>query len=127
MPTHVDLLSCTSASGQVSGSKTYTAEGEEVFDIAVPAPSTNMQVDLAIDVSTVKSIILHSDRDMTLKFNNSTTPVPEIALKAGVPYIWNTDAYNTLLLTADVTVLFLTLAAGVAATLKIRCLVDPTP
>ena len=127
MPSHVDLISSTGSPGQVSGQKTYTADAEFVLDISVPAPSTDLEVDVAIDVSNVKSLCLLADRDMTIETNSAGSPVDTIALKASVPYLWNTDSYSTLLLTVDVTKFFLTLAAGAAATLKIRCLIDSTP
>jgi hypothetical protein len=98
------------------------------ISLAEPAPddaTTEMLV--AIDVSTVKSIVLASDQDVTVKTNDAGTPDDTIALKAGVPYVWNTDSYDTLLLTVDVTAFHVVNASGEEATLEMECLVDPTP
>jgi hypothetical protein len=127
MPKHTVLLSVNASTGQVAGQKDYTGELETVMDVPVPAPSTNLEADVNIDVSAVKSIELFCDRDITVKTNSSGSPIDTINLKANVPYIWTTDSYDTLKLTADVTKFFLTLASGVAATFKLRVITDPTP
>ena len=122
---HVYQPSVTIPGGSITASqKTYSADGHTQLDLAVPANQTNMLVALVIDVSQLKSIVIKSSVDMTLEFNNSTTGVPTINLKAGVPYIWNTDSYDSLLLSADVTALYVTNTT--AGTLELSAIVDPT-
>ena len=117
----------TTPAGQVVGTaQEVTADQELNYDIPVPGPSTDMLVATVIDVSQLKSILLLSDRDLTIETNSASVPDDTIALKAGVPYIWNTNSYDACLLTADVTALYVTLVGVVAATLKIRGLIDPT-
>lgn len=124
---HTLVQSLTTPSGQVSVSKQYSAAGSIEIDETVPATTTHMPLSLAIDVSQLKSLLISSDVALTLKTNSSGSPTDTIAIKAGIPYIWNTDSYDTCLITADVTTAFLTNATGGAATVSIRGLYDPTP
>lgn len=103
------------------------AGGEINLEESIPAASTDLQLTLAIDVSAMKSLVLVCDRDLTLKTNSTSVPDDTIALKAGEPVVWWTNCPYANLLTVDVTVIFVTLAAGAAATLKVRGLQDVTP
>lgn len=97
------------------------------IDETVPGASTNLLMALELDVSQIRGCYMLCDRDVTLKTNSSGSPANTINLKAGIPYIWYTNKYNALLLTTDVTALYVTLAAGAAARLQLEFLVDPTP
>jgi len=94
---------------------------------SIPGGSTDLPVEWWIDVSQIKALYIKSPRDMTLKTNSASVPGNTIAVKAGKPVIWSPDCGLLSPLTVDVTYLYVTLAAGEAATLDIRCLVDPTP
>lgn len=86
------------------------------------AIGTNTQVNIPdLDVSEIQSIRIQSDVDCTIKTNSSGSPDDTLDLVAGVPYIWNTDSYDSLLLTVDVTTIYVTNAA--ACTLKIEALI----
>lgn len=127
MPKHTVNRAVTASSGQVAGQKDYTGEFEQIVDVPVPASSTELEVDVNVTVAAVKSILLTCDRDLTVKTNSSSSPANTLSLKAGVPYMWDSDSYDTLKLTVNVTKFFLTLASGAAATFKMRCITDPTP
>ena len=105
---------------------TLTNESEFVLDVAVADSVTDGLHAMVLDVTQVKSIIITSDQAVTLEFNNSTTGVPTIVLVANMPYVWTTNSYDTLILTADVTALYITNASGSVANVKIRALIDPT-
>ena len=105
---------------------TISDESEFVLDAAVADSVTDGLHAMVLDVTQVKSIIIVSDQAVTLEFNNSTTGVPTIVLVANMPYVWTTNSYDTLILTADVTALYITNASGSTANVKIRALIDPT-
>jgi len=117
------------AGDSIEQQNTFTEADGSVIDVtaAIPDSSTDKLVVCALDVSQIKAIYILSDQDVTLETNDGTTPDDTIALKAGVPYIWYTNKYDALLLTVDVTALYLTNASGSAATFKLRALQDATP
>ncbi len=113
----------------VERTKTVTVEGSatQSVDEDIATGQTNFEIALALDVSAVKSIYICSDKDITLETNDGATPDDTIALSANVPYIWNTESYDALLLTVDVTSIFITNASGATANLVIEVLTDATP
>jgi hypothetical protein len=116
-----------SRSGEtISGSVTVTGEGEPNLDVTVAANQTNKEVDYVLDVSTVTSLWLYSDKDLTIKTNSTSAPDDTIALKAGVPLPWeSTTGYFDNPLTVDVTKFYLT--NTLACRFQARILTDPTP
>lgn len=117
--------SVTASGGSIGGTtKTYSGGAELLMEQAIAANQTNKLLDLVVDVSTIKSVVIVADVGMTLEFNNSTTGEPTLVLVAGVPYIWNTDSYDACLLNTDITALYVTNTT--AGTLKIGIITDPT-
>lgn len=80
---------------------------------------------ISIDVSAVKGFMIVCDRDVIIETNSSGAPDDTINLLANKPYVWTDDDYNPFLLTADVTSIFATLAAGANATLRLEAVVAP--
>lgn len=116
------------ASGvSVQASREYSGGQQIAINETIVSGATNQLVSLALDVSQIQSLIVVSSRNITLKSNNATTPTNTINLVANVPYIWNTDSYDTNKLTADVTSLFVTNSSGSDALLRISAVLDPTP
>ena len=115
-----------SSEGTISTAKRVEADTKLVQALAVPDESTNLEVPVGITVANVKAVILSSDQDVTLKFNSSSVPDPEIALKAGVPYVWHEEMYDSLLLDSDITSVFITNASGAVANVLIRALIEAT-
>jgi len=110
----------------ISGGKTYSASlSESLADVAAGNGTTQMT--MTIDVSAVKAFAIFSDVDITLKTNSSGSPANTLALKAGIPYIWTTDSYDTFKLTTDVTSLFFVNAGSVDANIKVTVVADATP
>lgn len=111
----------------VQSSREYAGGQQVAINETIISGATNQLVSLALDVSQIQSLILLSSRNVTLKTNSSTTPTNTLNLVANVPYIWNSDSYDTSKLTADVTSLFVTNSSGADAVLKISAVLDPTP
>lgn len=115
--------------GDASGltrSKSYTGSSETDLSESISV-GTDTPLVVAIDVSAVKSFYVVSDRQVTLETNNASAPTNTLTLKAGVPYLWNTDSYDTFKLTGDVTIIYVTNASGGTAQLEFRILQDATP
>lgn len=112
---------------QPTTNPSYTGGSSVNLNETIPADSTDLDVVVALDVSAIKSLYLLSDKDLVIETNDGTTPDDTINLKAGIPYIWNTDSYDTCLLTTDVTKFCVTEENSEAAVLKMECLLDPTP
>jgi len=125
--THKVLQELTVSGRSVSSENTYSGDGQASIEVAVPDESSDMLVDLALDVSQIASIIILADQVLTLETNDGDTPDDTISLVANVPYVWNSDSYDDCPLTVDVTALYVTNASGSAATLKIECVYDATP
>jgi len=109
-------------SKEYTGTLVTLLDGEQVADA-----QTDVEIEVTLDFSAVKAFYLVSDQDVTLETNDGTTPDDTFALLAGVPYVWNTDSYDTFLVTVDVTSIFITNASGSAATLYLWALLDATP
>ena len=116
------------ASGQtsISTSKTYTSGKTVGISEAVADSVTDQEHALVLDVTQIKALIIRCDQDMTVKFNDSGAPVPSLSMKKDVPYIWTTDSLDTLLLTVDVTKVFVTNASGTDGTFELDTIIDPT-
>ena len=113
--------------GQITSSVTATGEMKVVCQVTVPAETTDFELDIALDVSTILGIAIHSTKDLTVETNSSSAPDETLALKANKAYEWETNDYNTLLLETDITALYLTNAGDEDAVFKVRAITDPTP
>lgn len=101
--------------------KAYTGDEEVNIDGSVAGSTTNFEFDVAIKASAVQSILLYSDQALTLKTNSTSSPQETINLKAGIPHMWNTDSYATIMFAGDVTKIYATNSGGTAANFKVRC------
>lgn len=73
-----------------------------------PAGSTNVLLTMAFPYATLQEVFLWSDKGMTLKFNSSSSPVPQIVLQPGSPFEWNSsDGYFANPFTANVTAVYI--------------------
>jgi hypothetical protein len=93
----------------------------------VPAGATNIEFDVAVDVSAVKAAGIEASRDCTVKTNSTSAPDDTLSLVAGVPLIWVTGDAATFFLTADVTKFYITTPAGTDTTFKFTAAIDSTP
>lgn len=97
-------------------------DGETIAD-----SSTDFQINVAIDVSAVKSFYLVSSQNVTVETNSGSSPADTLTLTANDPYVWTTDSLDTFQLGTDVTAFFVTNASGSSATLDLVAVVDATP
>jgi hypothetical protein len=111
----------------VTATKQYTGSAHVGIRETVANGQTDKQINVAIDVSAVKSIIIKSTQDVTLETNSGSAADDTINLLANVPYIWNTDSYDAFLLGTDVTALFITNASGASADISVDAVLDATP
>lgn len=88
---------------------------------------TDYEINFDLDVDACKSFYLESDQDVTFETNDGAAPDNTISLKANVPYLWHTDAYDSFLLDTDITSVFITNASGSTATIYCVALFDATP
>jgi hypothetical protein len=101
--------------------QTFTGGAEFSLDASVTT-ATEPTYLCSIDVSEIVSLMLHSDEDVQLKFNDDGSPTDTIDLTADVMVVWNTDESASCPITADVTTLDIANASGATATVKIRIL-----
>lgn len=128
MATHrLSTTMTTSAGSVITNGPTYTNDGHQSYTISIPDSTTDQQVVMTLDVSTLTSQVISCDQDITIETNNATTPVDTLAIKASEAYIWNTNSLDTNLLTTDVTAMYLTNSSGATANLEMRFLFDSTP
>lgn len=117
-------------SGEVfSSSKTYEADAEIVLDATVAASTTHEQYAISFDKDRLISVVITSDKDVTIKTNNSSTPGNTIEVTAGSAIVFNEDSPSgqNPFGAADVTTLFITNANTSLATVKLRILWNPIP
>jgi hypothetical protein len=109
----------------VSKTNSYVGDNAPRLDVPIPDSSTDLLTPWSLERGNgIVMIFILSDQDMTLKTNSSGAPDDTIVLKANVPYIWTTDSYDAIQITADITALYMTNGSGEDASLRIESLVD---
>lgn len=118
-----------SSGGQtVAGSVRRTANASQSFATPIADSVTDQLLEITLNVSEIKAIIIVSDQDVTLETNAvDATGGNTLALLANEPYVWYDTSLFTNLLTLDITKIYLTNASGSAATVEIEVVYDPTP
>ena len=111
----------------VSNTISETASSPIIVTESVADSQTDFQINVAIDVTAVKSFYIVSDQDVTIETNSGSAADNTLALKAGEPYIFHVSSLDTFLLDTDVTAFFVTNASGSTANIKVRGLQDATP
>lgn len=124
---HVITQAVAAGSESISKQKTYSAAAMAEVSESIPDTSVDLQIVFTLDVSAVKSFYMVSDKAITIETNSGGVPANTLVLKAGVPYLFNSDSYDTFKFTTDITALFVTNASGSAAQLEIKAITDPTP
>ena len=126
--THTVTLQVNIGTKVIISNRTFTADGNSGRDITLPDSTTDQEVEMVFTLTGLKSIYIHSDKDITLE-TNTTAGVDTIAIKANQAFVWNTEIENYFAnpFSADVTKFFLTNASGGDATIQIEVLHDSTP
>jgi hypothetical protein len=130
--THTWGLTFRSGGQSVSSTtETVTASGEANISETIPLDSEDFVINMAIDISVLKSIFMLASKDMTLYTNDDHdgTPAHTIELKAGQALRWTVNSAEASPFAADpadVTDVRVT-NVGAAGTLQIWTLQDATP
>ncbi len=129
MATHTLRLGVDGSGVARSKAIVYTQAGVNLIDgETVADSSTDFEINFDLDVSACVSFYLESDQDVTFETNSGSVADNTIALKAGEPYVWHTQSYDSFLLTVDITTsVFITNASGSTATIYCVALYDVTP
>lgn len=132
--THATSAQVTVSGRTIKGNVNISSGNNKSVDESIPDSSTDLLVTETVDVSTLQSIIMVSDQQITVETNDGTTPQETIILKANDPLVWRKGGnqldgsdYPAIPFSADVTGFFVTNASGAAAQLKMEILNDPTP
>ena len=125
--THAITIQWEQGNNSLTSRKEFIGEAEKNVSVSVADSSTDFQIELALDVSELKSFILDSDQDITVETNSGSAPDDTFTVKADNPLVWNTDSPAANPFSADVTDFYITNSSGSAATVNIRSLVDATP
>jgi len=105
---------------------TFTSGGRADIDESIADGVTDGLLAYVLDVTQIVAFVIVSTQDILVETNSSSAPDDSLSLIANEPQIWDEDSLATNFLTTDITALYVTNASGSAATLKIRCLFDPT-
>lgn len=96
--------------------------------ITIPNGASNQLISLSgVDISQLRGVCIGSDRDVLVEFNSNAGSGGSLSLEANVPYTWQVGDVHSLLITSDVTSVFITNASGADATLYFFFLQDATP
>ena len=127
--THKIGVTYNGGAGQVSSlTRSFTGDSEVRYYGDVAAGSTNVEIDLAIDVSAIQSCVIYATKAVTLKTNSTSSPTDTIAVADAQALTWGNDEDAArLFFTGDVTKVYVTNAGAAASTLRIEALVDSTP
>jgi len=126
--THVHSPSWSQGNSSLSGRREVSGDSEINIEVSVPATTTDMQVDVVVDVSDVKSLFMKAaTQDVLVQANDGTSPDFAITLKADQGEGWHDEMSTACPLTDDLTALYLTNSGASAAQVSIRILVDATP
>jgi hypothetical protein len=113
----------TDEGNAVSAASKYTGTAEVGFDGTVAAATDLVEVDISWTRANVHALLLYSSQALTIKTNNSTTPIDTITLAANQAIVWGSDHVEANPVAHDVTKLFLSNDTENIATVKIRVLV----
>ena len=126
MATHVLKYGVAGSAVDLRNDVSNTQAGVSLIDgEEVATAETDYQLDFDLDVSLCKSFYLVSDQDVLFETNAiDATGGNAISLLANVPYQWHITAYDSFLLTLDVTTVYVTNVSGETATISAIALYD---
>jgi hypothetical protein len=124
---HTHTRGFSNGATTISSSETFTGDSEVNIDTELAASSTNVDHNVAIDVSELESLFMLAEADATVYVNDASTGSPSatIALEGGRAYVWPNGSATNPLGATDVTSLYITCSAG--GDFQMRALQDPTP
>lgn len=102
----------------ISGQLSVDADVRSGFEKSIPDGSTDLEIVVPITESTLVAFALSSNKDLTVKTNDSVSPQETFSLKNGEPTVWISGETAGKPIAGDVTALYVTNASGASATLK---------
>lgn len=114
--THTVFQKVTAGSVVLQASNAYSEEARNGLSVPIAEDASDFEIDFVLDVAEIASIIIVADQDMLLEINDNAGGGGSISLKAGKPYIWNTDSYFDNLLDTNIIALFVTAESDPPAT-----------
>lgn len=125
---HVTRSYTDSSGGAIGATENITDDTELNFDGTFATGTTNGEIDWTSTVANLKSILIYSDKAVTLKTNSSGSPQETIPLTAGQALIWvrASDGAGHIPFAGDVTKIFITNSSGATCAFKIRALAHQT-
>jgi hypothetical protein len=111
-----------------STSEDVTGSLEANIDETIGLNASDLLINIAIDVSALKSLFILCSKAATINTNDLAGGSPDdtIVLTAGVPFRWTSTSPFANPLTVDVTKIYVT-SSGAAGTMQIYTLQDATP
>lgn len=124
--THSITRSYGTGGRTIAATTSYTGDVVASLNVAIPTASDGLLVPFSMERGQgIVSMVIMSDQAMVVYTNADAGGATDtITLLANVPYIWHTDWYDTCLITADITALYVDQASGSTATLQIEILSD---
>ncbi len=124
--THNIVQLYQTAAGALQATTQITADTEINADVILAASATNVELDVALIRSKVKSLALFCSGDCTAKSNSTSAPDDTVTLTAGQLTVCKSSTEVSALLShADITKFYLSSTAG--GTFSLRAIVDNTP
>jgi hypothetical protein len=74
---HTHTRSFSSGASTITSSETFTADAEANLDLELAASSTNVQHNVAVDVSELESLFMLAEADATVYVNDASTGAPD--------------------------------------------------
>lgn len=128
MITHQITRKWSAGGSTISKTETKTGSGEQNIDQAVDADETDLLVSFALDVSTLKSIFIVANKDMTVTpHDSSDVAMDSVDLQSGVPYEWTDGSGLDNPFADDIGSLHVANLESAEGLLQIRSLYDSTP
>lgn len=126
--THKTTISISPGSGpSVSKQSSVTSQGtEHIPALSCPNAQTT-EIAFAAPIASIKSIMIYTDGNVTLRTNDGTTGDDTFALTADNYIFWNEENMSPIPFTVDIASLFVVNSSGAARAITILALLDVTP
>jgi len=125
--THAVTFGLLEGSTGVSTTTNVDVDASVKIDDTLATGTTNREYLVPVDMERMKTLLLHSTKDVTVKTNNAGTPDDTFDLKANTPIVWRSGVGVTNPITVDVTSWFVTNASGDDARFRMIAGFEPTP
>jgi hypothetical protein len=123
--TFTDNIAITyTGNGKAVSTPVGSYSGTEDAGVAtvITASTTNQHIVVVFPHATIKSCVMSSDQDVTVKVNSSTTPTETFTLKKTAGVVWGNDYATDCPFGTDVTGIYVTNAGSVDAKFNLRVL-----